>query len=155
MLDKKQEILDIFKIDISEKSKEFKHRYLRLCFYLEFKEKGNVAIREVLNVNRTDINRYQGQIDRIMSTDLFITTKKAYDTNDHRLLDYAFSKEFKLDVEPHRGNQPTEAIRIPYSVMEVIDIMKPFGDFENPLWDKLLKDYTLEDWAEIETLKNC
>ena len=154
MLDKIEELKEVFGIDITEKSKIFKDRYLRLCFYRDMIDQGKSIneIKAILKVNKTDIRRYPKQIEKIIDTELFAQSEIAYNNLDRHLLTNIFSKNSPLRADTPIGNCPT-VNEIPYSIMDVIDIMKPHRDFENPLWDKDLINYTLEDWEEIEMLK--
>ena len=154
MLDKVQQIKDILGVNIVEKSKILKDRYIRLCFYMDMLEKGHsiIDIKHVLKVNKTDIRRYPKQIDKIIGTELFAQSSIAYTNMDKSLLTQIFSKNSFLRANTPIGTYPKK-FDIPYSIMDVIDIMKPHRDFDNQLWDKDLINYTLEDWEEIETLK--
>jgi len=154
MLSKIEELKKVFGIDITEKSKIFKDRYLRLCFYREMIEKGNSVneIKQALKVNKTDIRRYPKQIEKAITTELFAKSELAYKNMDRHLLTYIFSKSSFIKVDTLIGNDCLHSV-IPYSIMDVIDIMKPHRNFESPLWDKDLIDFTLEDWEEIEMLK--
>jgi hypothetical protein len=154
MLDKVQQIKDTLGVNVVAKSKIFKDRYVRLCFYRDMVEKGHSIndIKHVLKVNNTDIRRYPKQIEKIIVTELFAQSEIAYKNMDRSLLTQIFSKNSLLRADTPIGIYP-EKSEIPYSIMDVIDIMKPHRDFENPLWDKDLVDYTLEDWEEIEVLK--
>ena len=154
MLDKIQQIKDTLGVNVVAKSKIFKDRYVRLCFYRDMVEKGHSIndIKHVLKVNKTDIRRYPKQIEKIIGTELFSQSKIAYENMDRSLLTQIFSKNSNLRADTPIGTCPSKN-EIPYSIMDVIDIMKPHRDFENPLWDKDLINYTLEDWEEIETLK--
>lgn len=154
MLNKLEQIKEVFGIDITEKSKLFKDRYIRLCFYREMMEQRQSInnVRKVLKVNYTDIRRYPSQINKVIGTELFSQTQIAYKTLDKHLLTNIFSKNSLLNANMPIGTFPSKS-EIPYSIIEVINIMKPHRDFENPLWDKELIAYTCEDWEEIETLK--
>jgi len=154
MLDKIEELKVVFGIDITEKSKIFKDRYLRLCFYRDMVNQGKTIneIKAVLKVNKTDIRRYPKQIDKIIDTELFAQSEIAYDSLDRHLLTNIFSKNSPLRADTPIGIYPSKN-EIPYSIMDVIDIMKPHRNFESPLWDKDLINYTLEDWEEIEMLR--
>ena len=147
MRSKLEEIKQVFGIDLSKKSKAFKHRYLRMCFYIEFRQCGHEALREILKVQNTDIRRYQKQIDLLDKDQLFIRTKEAYLKMNPEILNLAFLNNLRDAAHKESG------ANIPYSIYEVIFILKDSGDFTNPLWDKDLKDYTKEDWEEIEMLK--
>ena len=154
MLDKIQQIKDTLGVNVVAKSKIFKDRYVRLCFYRDMIEKGHSIndIKHVLKVNKTDIRRYPKQIEKIIGTELFSQSKIAYENMDRSLLTQIFSKNSNLRADTPIGTYPSKN-EIPYSIMDVIDIMKPHRDFKNPLWNKDLINYTLEDWEEIETLK--
>ena len=154
MLDKIQEIKEILGINVVEKSKIFKDRYIRLCFYLDMIERGEsiANIKNALKVNKTDIRRYPNQIIKITNTQLFAQCKIAYSTMDRGLLTQIFSKNSLIRADTPIGLYPSK-LEIPYSIMDVIDIMKPHKNFSSPLWDKGLAEYTLEDWEEIEMLK--
>jgi len=154
MLDKIEKLKEVFGIDITEKSKVFKDRYLRLCFYRDMIEQGKSIneIKAILKVNKNNIRRYPKQIEKIIDTELFAQSEMAYNTLDRHLLTNIFGKNSPLRADAPIGNCPT-VNKILYSIMDVIDIMKPHRDFENPLWDKDLINYTLEDWEEIEMLK--
>jgi hypothetical protein len=154
MLDKIQQINDTLGINVVAKSKIFKDRYVRLCFYRDMIEKGHSIndIKHVLKVNKTDIRRYPKQIEKIIGTELFAQSELAYKNMDRSLLTQIFSKNSPLRADTPIGTYPSRS-EIPYSIMDVIDIMKPHRNFESPLWDKDLISYTLEDWEEIEMLK--
>jgi len=155
MLEKIEDIKTILGIDITDKSKVLKHRYLRLCFYTEFKAEDPTDIKLALKVTITDVRRYVKQIESVVDTELYYQTSLAYANMDLHHLTNIFNSDLRAYTP--RGNYPTEATetKIPYSIMDVIDIMKPHRDFSNPLWDKDLKSYTTEDWEEIELLKDC
>lgn len=149
MKDRIEELNRVFNVDIRIKSKSLRTRYLRLCFYEEFQDRGIKPISITLGVQQLDVRRYKNQITGLESNNVFQEVRKAYKTLDY----WRFKNAFDY---PLRGNYPTEAtdLEIPYSVMEVIDIMKPHKNFNSPLWDKRLKHYTEQDWHEIEQLKN-